>query len=78
VVVANSNAMRVSTRILKTCVSHAMWLVAHAHHQETPLVALALQDTILSGWVSLANSIATMESMETPSRTCVSCAITPA
>lgn len=75
VVVVNSNAMRVSTQILKTFANLATSLAAHVPPQEIPHVVLALQDTILSGWVSLANSIATMESMETPSQICVFCAI---
>jgi hypothetical protein len=67
--------MRVSTPILKTFANPATSLAAHVPPQEIPHVVLALQDTILSGWVSLANSIATMESMETPSQICVFCVI---
>jgi hypothetical protein len=60
------------------CANLATSPAVHAQHPETLHVVHVLQDTILSGWVSLANSIATMASMVTPSRICVSYATTPA
>jgi uncharacterized membrane protein YhaH (DUF805 family) len=67
--------MQVSTQMVTMSVSLAMSHVVHARQPETLLVVLALQDTILSGWVSLVNSIATMESMEIHSLICVFCVI---
>jgi hypothetical protein len=49
VAVVNSNAMRVSSQILKMSANLAMSRAAHVPLQEILLVVLALQDTFLSG-----------------------------